>query len=1050
MAMTLTAEMKTPTTTTSASLWNHGDVMRLMRTVLLMLAISRTLSPGKVSGLDLQRTNFGVVLKDQGQLRPSTSFWYHHFVVELPKLDDIIPAKCLKYLDGKVPKKKRTTTKCLAYNQDSGNGIGTLLINMNRQLVQEFRQLSLTARRNLPKLPAVSSRKRRAAPLSLIGDLSKSIFGTATQEDLDHVARKVNALISRGNAIGKTLAQHERNFETYMELANHRIADLKDIVTDNHFAIDEMRNETWLMLQETQALNQANTEAIRRLNATEYLTMHLRELSQEFRAMSRGVFPQLLITDKLIRKAAKKIGKLLRKLFPDYSLLHSEPDYFHKHGSFVAHLSGKSEIWITLKFPVGIASAGSKLYRVDSYPVPVSNGTTDATQITGLPDYVVIQTVQDGMVKYATMTQGQVVECRTKVSELICNFGLKFVDVRKDTCMSSLIQDNATNIHSFCEFLFYRDHIKPGFTPIADDTLILYEVDKLTLQCANGNVYTETGCTFCLFHIPCSCEVSFGESSYGRAADQACANVTAEVTRRHLVNLAVLREFELDMINGLNASTHLKAPLYPELPKIEFYDHDFKQFVAQDNKTAFNLKKVAQAAKNNEKIFETLSDPILMGTLDVPNAFTWDNYLLFIVVSLTVIACVFNFVHARRRGREYQDQIKKLQETVFSLSVIVKAGDAKFLHDELFEFTTVKPIDNGTQTVEQAMPNENSIAYTWVYVLVFLAAVPALFKFVSLVYRVGPVLFRFCCRRRLGIDIVLHLVSSDKLSEYLTVATVPGPVGNVSARTKDSNGIISVRVFICFVYITWGRVALVETRDYETTRQRVLKSRVFVNPIKAYRIWEYLRNTDSTIVPFVLYVKEQGIAFRMAEQEVVSTDPPPCAQAKMTRECETQTETVSAIPKRPNEVGAIPKRPNEAKSSKKVNFEDSLKDKKGISSKHKSVNLYPRLPPTAPPAVPSRTDSLTLLSYRNRGDGSSVRDLCVPNPVPDSMNYLSNYSGTDPSTADDSTTVNDSLLRPPTEYSLSTYHDQSSIPSNLNLTSGFFSDESTRHDESRL
>ena len=47
---------------------------------------------------NLHRTNFGVVLNDLGNLKSSSTFWYHHFVVQLPDMSDVLPAKCLKRL----------------------------------------------------------------------------------------------------------------------------------------------------------------------------------------------------------------------------------------------------------------------------------------------------------------------------------------------------------------------------------------------------------------------------------------------------------------------------------------------------------------------------------------------------------------------------------------------------------------------------------------------------------------------------------------------------------------------------------------------------------------------------------------------------------------------------------------------------------------------------------------------------------------------------------------------------------------------------------------
>ena len=52
------------------------------------------------------------------------------------------------------------------------------------------------------------------------------------------------------------------------------------------------------------------------------------------------------------------------------------------------------------------------------------------------------------------------------------------------------------------------------------------------------------------------------------------------------------------------------------------------------------LKQIAEAANNNKKVFETLSDPILMGKLDVPSAINWSMYVGIGIIVLLIIAII--------------------------------------------------------------------------------------------------------------------------------------------------------------------------------------------------------------------------------------------------------------------------------------------------------------------------------------------------------------------------------------------------------------------------
>ena len=191
----------------------------------------------EVGGADLSRINYGVLLRDRGTIQASASIWYHHFVVVMPSIDDVIPVNCIRHLH-----KNMAIKKCNSYDNDNDSFASVL----NKQLVDEFKQIRKSARRNLNKLTSTDAthRNKRSAPLGFIGDLSKSLFGTARMEDLELVARRVNAWIARGQGIGKALTQHEQNFESYMKVNSKRYDDLKHIVEQNHYALVDVINAT--------------------------------------------------------------------------------------------------------------------------------------------------------------------------------------------------------------------------------------------------------------------------------------------------------------------------------------------------------------------------------------------------------------------------------------------------------------------------------------------------------------------------------------------------------------------------------------------------------------------------------------------------------------------------------------------------------------------------------------------------------------------------------------------------------------------------------------
>ena len=829
--------------------------MKLSDMKMVLMVMMMIMMMNQVGGKTISRTNFGVILKEMGELHSSYSFWYHHFVVELPKLNDIVPALCLKH----VNKPRPLSGKCQTYASGPENKIGNLLVNMNKRLIDEFKQVAVTARRHLPKLPPIRkmNRNKRSAPLSFIGDLSSTIFGTATQDDLRKVADKVNALISRGVDIGKTLVQHEKNFESYMENSNHRYDELREIVIDNHNAVMEAHKADMLRLDQVRAYAQANTEAIRRLNATLSLAMHVREVSLDIRAMSRGVFPESLVSYKQIKQAARGIGNIVKKQFPDYTLLHPEPEYFYEHGSFSGYSTEKSGVWITLKFPVGLAATATKLYRINTYPVPVTNDSSHATHIDGLPEYVVIANMPDGKLQYAEMTEGQVRECKGN-GKFFCEFVLKFVSVSKDSCISALIKDDADKIHGACEFSFIRDQIKPDIVPLSDATMLFYNIDQVALSCGQKEEYNVTGCAFCMFHIPCGCRMKYGSVTVNLVANQACAKVEEMVSRKHLVNLAVLKAFETDIQEGLKASTFFSEHQHINIPKIEFYDHHFKEFISSDNQTRYNLKKIAERARNNEKIFETLSDPLLMGSIDLPSDLFTREFILNLVSIALIIVVIVVLIYFRRRYVAMQNDMAEMKRQLALLlpaHLIVGKADAVVTvlpenkgQAQLFKTTTKQNI------IEQVVTEDSTFhTYHEQYISPVLLYAMAVICFIVAFY----ILYR-CCKKSLNRTKVYLLITDVNFAEYIEVLTIHVEKELLDfQQPKDG---IGLKVSFCFLprlRIDWCGSKIVDKRPPNESLS-ILPSSVSINPVKAFNLYRYLKKTETVRVKFSIYFQDKG------------------------------------------------------------------------------------------------------------------------------------------------------------------------------------------------
>ena len=110
-------------------------------------------------------------------------------------------------------------------------------------------------------------------------------------DDIHMIAGRVNTLTRNKVEIGEALAQHTRNFESYMQTNNHWIDELSAFVSTNHDAITYMQNQTYSMLNQTHTYANLNMAFIGWLREEQMLREHSMALTSDIRGLSRGVCP---------------------------------------------------------------------------------------------------------------------------------------------------------------------------------------------------------------------------------------------------------------------------------------------------------------------------------------------------------------------------------------------------------------------------------------------------------------------------------------------------------------------------------------------------------------------------------------------------------------------------------------------------------------------------------------------------------------------------------------------------------------------------------------
>ena len=581
-------------------------------TVLVLLTMTTTmcvtLSKEQTKG-DQLRTNYGVVFRSMGDFSQASSHRYHHFVLDLPKVEDVVTAMCGKRLnetDGRSGTEGNDTWHgllCRDYAYPLSE-TRELFAAMNKQIIQSVKDTRELAKRLLTKLPEKvddGMRNPRTRTSLMTADM------LSTLSDTRRDTRLINSITAHGKVVSETLIQRENNFESLMELSETNSSKLNSAVKVNHAALRTVKGLMGLMFKRSMLASRVNKMVLARYNITQLFIEHMRYIQTGIEDLSRGFLSAKLISNAMIEKAVRHISRSFRKIDESwirldsrYEVLYRDPQYYYIHGSFNAYIDRTFSIWLTLEIPVTQNIHNGHYYKVDVYPVPLVGGSKHATKISGLPDYAVVARDHYGTKRYSFLTSDQLAECRGDVNK-VCSFAKPLWEMNHQACLPSLLNDYWQDIHKFCKFDFYRNHIETSAIKVLTNSELL--------------VYNEPSvCMFCIIRMPrCNRRLSIGKLLVAFVQDDECSGEyrPPSLTVRHLINLVVARGLTEGISDKYQASTEFVYPQRIIIPNIDFFEHEFLDYTSSDNTPVLDWKKMERRIKNKQNIFSSLSEYLL-------------------------------------------------------------------------------------------------------------------------------------------------------------------------------------------------------------------------------------------------------------------------------------------------------------------------------------------------------------------------------------------------------------------------------------------------------
>lgn len=511
----------------------------------------------------------------------------------------------------------------------------------------------------IPETGSLPKSRGKRALLGFVGQFSRSLFGTATEDDVNLLARHINALKKNTYNIMSSVQQHEEHLSSFIKASDERMSNLKNEIQQNHMAIAHIHTQLQGSFKtKEKSIISMNHLVTKQVQESQKLETMLTELETGFYDLLGGKLSPFILPEGIVHQTVNEIQGLLHSKYPGFYLSLTSPSQIYKSGRFL-FTRQESKVYITVKFPMSPHAKPLSLFHVLSFPVPVNTTSDHATQLLDLPEYFAL--THD--LQYYTTFQPQELSQCTKGTRLSCRFNKVLSPHTHETCIMALFVNDKELVSKYCNFRFHLNHLSAKILEISKSSILVYQSNLLELNCKSGKRMVK-GCNFCLMTVPCECGVTTPQM-YLPPRLAACQNHSDSATKLHPINLALLQQF-FNASELLNITGNTMFNVLPDVdvPQFKLYNHSMSSILADDKARHLSLTKMAEKAKKDAVIFQSLTKPLLDGQIALDEDwFSTDNILLYATMAAAA-SCIGGLILMFLKLRKALIIIHVLQSTV--------------------------------------------------------------------------------------------------------------------------------------------------------------------------------------------------------------------------------------------------------------------------------------------------------------------------------------------------------------------------------------------------
>jgi len=327
---------------------------------------------------------------------------------------------------------------------------------MNDRAVSKINETLLHIYRLIPDATDGDRTRTTRALLDIVGKISRSLFGTATVDEVQKLERAMTHLHNQRRQLVNVWQKASARISSFGKAVNSRVDGLREMIDSQHQATEQLFTEVYGQMADMTKSSSQIATALGRFENFVLLLHDLTAVKVDLELLAQGMLSPNLITPPEVHHTIRQVMTELSNLQDVnlYLLRQAVKDFYSLH-NFIFSRKG-SNIYIHVQLPVGPFAEFLTLFEVHILPVPTPGSPGHETRLVNLPKFLAYHPL---LRHYMQFDQRPNID-KNKLLYLDKDLEL----LKKKThplCLIAILQNQTNQVHHLCQFAVLTDSLKP-------------------------------------------------------------------------------------------------------------------------------------------------------------------------------------------------------------------------------------------------------------------------------------------------------------------------------------------------------------------------------------------------------------------------------------------------------------------------------------------------------------------------------------------------------------------------------------------------------------